>query len=97
MAQPQLTNRQPSVMSILKLHGIRGLTKRGDTPRYVENEPEAYTTEEPDTLFAACKPEYRVLFTIGSIQIKSRILLRIGILGASSGTPLNAQRRSSTA
>jgi hypothetical protein len=40
-------------MSILKFHGIRGLTKRGDTPRYIENEAEACTTEEPDMRLAS--------------------------------------------
>jgi integrase len=63
LSERTVFTRGIAVMSILKFHGIRGLTKRGDTPRYVENEPEAYTTEELDALFAASKPEYRMLFT----------------------------------
>jgi integrase len=38
------------------------MTKRGDTPRYVESEPEAYTQSELDAMFAVCKPDYHVLF-----------------------------------
>jgi len=63
LSERTVFTRWTALMSILKFHGIRGLAKRGDTPRYVENEPEAYTPEELDALFAACKPEYRVLFT----------------------------------
>jgi hypothetical protein len=50
------------VLTILKFFGIRGMTKRGDTPRYVESEPEAYTQSELDAMFAVCKPDYHVLF-----------------------------------
>ncbi len=60
LSERMVFTRWIAVMTILKFHGIRGLVKRGDTPRYVENEPEAYTTEELDALFAACKPEYRL-------------------------------------
>jgi integrase/recombinase XerD len=63
LSERTVFTRWIAVMSILKFHGIRGLAKRGDTPRYVENEPEAYTQEELDALFAACKPEYHVLYT----------------------------------
>jgi integrase len=63
LSERTVFTRWIAVMSILKFHGIRGLANRGDTPRYVENEPEAYTQEELDALFAACKPEYHVLFT----------------------------------
>ncbi len=51
------------MLSILSSSVIRGVTKRGDTPRYVESEPEAYTQAELDTLFAGCKADYRLLFT----------------------------------
>jgi len=39
-------------MTVLKFHGVRGLLKRGDTPQYVEAEPEAYTAS-PNTNFCS--------------------------------------------
>jgi hypothetical protein len=44
------------MLTILKIFGMRGVTKRGDAPRYMESEPEAYSQVELDTLFAGCKP-----------------------------------------
>ncbi|HZQ25288.1 MAG TPA: site-specific integrase [Terriglobales bacterium] len=55
--------RWTALMTVLKHHGIRGLTKRGDTPQYVEEEAVAYTQAELDALFKICKPEYHLLFT----------------------------------
>ena len=49
-------------MTVLKHHEIR-LTKRGDTPQYVEEEPEAYTQVELDALFKVCKPDHHLLFS----------------------------------
>jgi integrase len=58
-----ISTRWIAVMTVLKFHGIRGLTKRGDAPQYVEAEPEAYTQEQLTTLFLACKPESHLLFS----------------------------------
>jgi integrase/recombinase XerD len=54
--------RWTALMTVLKHHKIR-LTKRGDTPRYVEEEPEAYTQAELDALFKVCKPDQHLLFS----------------------------------
>jgi integrase len=62
LSERTIHTRWISVLTILKFFGIRGVTKRGDTPRYVESEPEAYTQSELDALFAVCKPDYHVLF-----------------------------------
>ena len=63
LSERTIHTRWIALLTILKFHGIRGVTKRGDTPRYTEREPETYTQAELDTLFAACKPEYHALFT----------------------------------
>jgi integrase/recombinase XerD len=63
LSERTIHTRWISILTILKFHGIRGVTKRGDTPRYVEREPEAYTTEELDALFKVCKPNHRLLYT----------------------------------
>lgn len=55
--------RWTALMTVLKHHNIRGLAKRLDTPRYVEEEPEVYTQAELDALFKVCKPEHRLLFS----------------------------------
>jgi integrase/recombinase XerD len=55
--------RWTALMTVLKHHNVRGLAKRGDTPRYVEEEPQAYTQAELDALFKVCKPDYHLLFT----------------------------------
>lgn len=54
--------RWTALMTVLKHHKIR-LTKRGDTPQYVEEEPEAYTQVELDALFKVCKPDHHLLFS----------------------------------
>lgn len=55
--------RWTALMTVLKHHNVRGLAKRGDTPGYVEEEPEAYTETELDALFKVCKPEHHLLFS----------------------------------
>jgi integrase len=50
------------VVQWLKANGVTGLLKRGDWPRYVETEPETYSTEEIEQFLAACDPLQRVLF-----------------------------------
>ena len=47
-------------MTVLKHHNVRGLTKRGDTPQYVEEDAEAYTQAELDALFRVCKPNHHL-------------------------------------
>jgi site-specific recombinase XerD len=44
-------NKFANVMSFLKANGIRGLVKKNDWPRFVEEEPEVYEKEELDKLF----------------------------------------------
>jgi len=46
----------------VKTSGIDGLLKKGDWPKYTEQEPEIYEREELDTLFAACDADERLWF-----------------------------------
>jgi len=55
-------NKFANVMSFLKANGIRGLVGKNDWPRFTEEEPEIYETEELDKLFAKCDAEERVWF-----------------------------------
>jgi integrase len=55
-------NKFATVMSFLKAQGIRGLAGKNDWPRYTEEEPEIYETEELDKLFAKCDAEERLWF-----------------------------------
>jgi integrase len=50
-------NKFANVMTFLKANGILGLAKKGDWPRYTEEEPEMYEPEELDKLFKACNEE----------------------------------------
>ena len=50
------------VVQWLKANGIMGLVKRGDWPRFVEAEPEAYSVEELEKFLAKCDPFEHVLF-----------------------------------
>ncbi len=63
LSERTIHTRWISMLTILKFFGIRGVTKRGDTPRYVESEPEAYTTAELDALFKVCKPNHHLVYT----------------------------------
>jgi len=55
-------NKFANVMSFLKANGIRGLVKKNDWPRYTEEEPEIYESEELDKLLAACDEEERLWY-----------------------------------
>jgi integrase/recombinase XerD len=55
-------NKFESVMTFLKANGIRGLAGKNDWPRYTEEEPEMYETEELGKLFAACNAEERLWY-----------------------------------
>jgi integrase len=55
-------NKFANVMTFLKANGILGLAKRGDWPRYTEEEPEMYEQEELDKLFKACDAEERLWY-----------------------------------
>jgi integrase/recombinase XerD len=50
------------LMIFLKAHGIRGLAKKTDWPRYTQEEPEIYEKEDLDALFAACDDEERLWY-----------------------------------
>lgn len=53
--------RWTALMTVLKHHGLR-LTKRGDTPQYVQEDAEAYTQTELDALFNICTAEQELLY-----------------------------------
>lgn len=55
-------NKFSNVMSFLKAQGISGIVRRGDWPKYTEEEPEVYDKGELDKLFAACDPQERLYF-----------------------------------
>jgi len=55
-------NKFENLMSFLKAQGIRGLVGKNDWPRFTEEEPEIYETEELDKLFAACDAEERLWY-----------------------------------
>ncbi|MDP9161863.1 MAG: phage integrase SAM-like domain-containing protein [Acidobacteriota bacterium] len=53
-------NKFANVMSFLKAQGIRGLVKKNDWPRFVEEEPDVYEREELNALFAKCDVDERL-------------------------------------
>jgi len=55
-------NKFENLMTFLKAQGIRGLVRKNDWPRYVEEEPEIYERAELDKLFAACDREERLWY-----------------------------------
>jgi integrase len=55
-------NKFENLMCFLKAQGIRGLAGKNDWPRYTEEEPEMYETEELGKLFAASDPEERLWY-----------------------------------
>jgi integrase/recombinase XerD len=57
-----VANKFDIVMSFLKAHGITGLIRKEDRPRYTEEEPEIYEPEELDAFFKACDEEEYVWF-----------------------------------
>jgi integrase/recombinase XerD len=50
------------VASFLKSFGVQKLLKKGDWPRYTEDDPESYTPEELKKFFGACTPDEYLLF-----------------------------------
>jgi integrase len=50
------------VVQWLKANGVIGLVKRGDWPRFVEVEPEAYSVEEIEKFLAECDQYERTVF-----------------------------------
>jgi integrase len=55
-------NHISRIGTLLKDHGISGLLKESDKPRYDEKAVEAYNSDEVAALFAAATPNERVLF-----------------------------------
>jgi integrase len=55
-------NKFANVMTFLKANGILGLAKKGDWPRYTEEEPEMYEQAELEKLFKACNEEERLWY-----------------------------------
>jgi integrase/recombinase XerD len=55
-------NKFANIMSFLKANDIRGLVKKNDWPRYTEEEPEIYESEELDNLFTACDAGERLWY-----------------------------------
>jgi len=55
-------NRMGIVQQLLKLHGITGLLKPRDKPKFVSNVREMYQPEELEALFKACSSDERVLY-----------------------------------
>jgi len=50
------------VASFLKTVGVQKLLRKGDWPRYTEEDPESYTKEELKKFFQACTPDEYLLF-----------------------------------
>ena len=55
-------NKFSNVMTFLKSQGVRGLLRKDDWPKFVEEEPEIYEKEDLETLFNACTEEERLWF-----------------------------------
>src|ERR1019366_5670310 len=62
LAPRTVSNRYLAFSAFLKHHGITGMMRKGDAPKFVEAEPEAYTKEEVTTFLAACTPDQLLLF-----------------------------------
>ena len=56
-------NRMGIVQQLLRLHGITGLLKPRDKPKFVANVREMYQPEELEALFRACTPNEKVLYS----------------------------------
>jgi integrase/recombinase XerD len=55
-------NKFEHVMTFLKAQGIRGLATKKDWPRFTEEEPEIYESEDLDKFFSCCDDEERLWF-----------------------------------
>lgn len=56
-------NRVIIVLQLLKLHGIKGLLRKRDKPKYVETIREMYQVNELEALFKACDPEEQMRYS----------------------------------
>jgi integrase/recombinase XerD len=61
-AAQTIANKFNAVMIFLTAHGIRGLLRRNDRPKFTLEEAEIYEQEELDKLFAACDPEEQLWY-----------------------------------
>jgi len=55
-------NRLTVVLQLLKLHGMTGLVKGRDKPKYVGKVREMYQAEDLEALFKACGPDEKVRY-----------------------------------
>lgn len=55
-------NRITIILQLLKLHGITGLLKSRDKPKYVESIREMYQPADLEALFKACDPDEKVSY-----------------------------------
>jgi integrase/recombinase XerD len=55
-------NRFEHVLSFLKANGIVKLARKGDWPKFVQQEPESYEPEELEKFFSACDEEEYAFF-----------------------------------
>ena len=67
LAPRTVNNQFGTVVSFLKASGVQtsgkdGLLRKGDTPKFVEEEPRVYEQEDLDQFFKACDAEERSLF-----------------------------------
>lgn len=62
LAPRTVSNRYLAFSAFLKFHGIKPGMKKGDAPKFVEDEADAYSREDIAAFMAACKPEQYLLF-----------------------------------
>lgn len=55
-APRSVSNKFENMMTFLKAHGVTGLIRKGDWPKYVEEDVETYEKEDLDKFFSACSP-----------------------------------------
>jgi len=62
LAARTVKHKTTIVASFLKSFGVQKLLRKGDWPRYTEEDPESYTKEELKKFFNACTPDEYLLF-----------------------------------
>jgi integrase/recombinase XerD len=62
LAARTVKHKTTIVASFLKTVGVQKLLRKGDWPRYTEEDPESYTKEELKKFFAVCTPDEYLLF-----------------------------------
>jgi integrase/recombinase XerD len=62
LAARTVKHKTTIVASFLKSFGVQKLLRKGDWPRYTEEEPESYTKEELKRFFQTCTPDESLLF-----------------------------------